>query len=116
LAIGECQEITTWPIGERTIQEVANVFARSPIFLRSQQYGAPFTGNGTGGVWWLLMAPGIALTLVALAILVWPELLAYMVASVLLFAGVTLMLWSWRLRRAEQRMHQDVTTIDHQAW
>jgi Flp pilus assembly protein TadB len=100
----------------RLIQEVRNVFARSPIFLRSQRFSAPFTGNGTGGVWWLLMAPGIALTLVALAILVWPELLAYMVASVLLFAGVTLMLWSWRLRRAEQRMHQDVTTIDHQAW
>jgi hypothetical protein len=100
----------------RLIQEVRNVFARSPIFLRSQRFGTPFTGNGTGGVWWLLMAPGIALTLVALAILVWPELLAYMVASALLFAGVTLMLWSWRLRRAEQRMHQDVTTIDHQAW
>jgi hypothetical protein len=100
----------------RLIQEVRNVFARSPIFLRSQQFDARFTGNGTGGVWWLLMAPGIALTLLALAILVWPELLAYMVASVLLFAGVTLMLWSWRLRRAEQRMHQDVATIDHQAW
>jgi hypothetical protein len=92
------------------------VFTRAPIFLRMQRYGPPFAGNGTGGVWWLLMAPGIALTLVALAILVWPELLAYMVASVLLFAGVTLMLWSWRLRRAEQRMHQEVATIDHQAW
>jgi cytochrome c oxidase assembly factor CtaG len=51
-----------------------------------------------------------------LAILLWPELLAYMVASVLLFAGVTLMLWSWRLRRAEQRMHQDMTTIDRHNW
>ena len=92
------------------------MFTRSPIFLRMQQYGPPFTGNGTGGVWWLLMGPGIALTLVALAILVWPELLAYMVASVLLFAGVTLMLWSWRLRRAEQRMRQGVATIGHQTW
>jgi cytochrome c oxidase assembly factor CtaG len=53
---------------------------------------------------------------VALAILVWPELLAYMVASVLLFAGVTLMLWSWRLRQAEQRIHQDMTTINRPNW
>ena len=89
---------------------------RSPIFLRMQQAGQQFTGNGSGGIWWLLMAPGVALTLVALAILVWPELLAYMVASVLLFAGVTLMLWSWRLRQAAQRMHQDMTTLDRKSW
>jgi O-antigen/teichoic acid export membrane protein len=92
------------------------MFIRSPTFLRMQQAGQQFTGNGRGGVWWLLMAPGVALTLVALAILVWPELLAYMVASVLLFAGVTLMLWSWRLRQAEQRIHQDMTTIDRHNW
>ena len=95
---------------------ITNMFIRAPIFLRMQQVGRQFTGNGMGGVWWLLMAPGVALTLVALAILVWPELLAYMVASVLLFAGVTLMLWSWRLRKAEQRIHQDVTTIVRQTW
>ena len=89
---------------------------RSPIFIRMQQAGQPFVGNGAGGVWWLLMAPGVALTLVALAILVWPELLAYMVASVLLFAGVTFMLWSWRLRQAAQRLHQDVTTVDRHTW
>ena len=92
------------------------MFTRPPIFLRMQQYGQQFTANGTRGVWWLLMAPGIALTLVALAILVWPELLAYMVASVLLFAGVTLVLWSWRLRQAERRMRQDITTIDRPNW
>jgi hypothetical protein len=39
-----------------------------------------------------------------------------MVASVLLFAGVTLMLWGWRLRQAEQRIHQDMTTIDRHNW
>jgi hypothetical protein len=92
------------------------MFIRSPIFLRMQQAGQQFTRNGVRSVWWVLMAPGVALTLVALAILLWPELLAYMVASVLLFAGVTLMLWSWRLRQAEQRLHQDVITIDRQTW
>jgi Flp pilus assembly protein TadB len=92
------------------------MFSRSPIFMRVQRYGQQFTGNATGGAWWLLMAPGLTLTLVALAILVWPELLAYMVAGVLLFTGVTLMAWSWRLRRAEQRMRQRITTIDQQDW
>jgi hypothetical protein len=92
------------------------MFTRSPLFIRMQQYGQQFTGNGAGGVWWLLMAPGVALTSVALAILLWPELLAYMVASVLLFAGVTLMLWSWQLRRAERRMHRDIITIDRHNW
>jgi hypothetical protein len=92
------------------------MFTRSPLFIRVQQAGQRFTRNGTGGVWWMLMAPGLALTLVALAILLWPELLAYMVASVLLFAGVTLILWSWRLRQAEQRMHQDMATLDRHPW
>jgi Flp pilus assembly protein TadB len=92
------------------------MFARSPLFSRMQRYGRQFPGNATGGAWWLLMAPGIALTLVALAILLWPELLAYMVASVLLFAGITLMAWSWRIRRAEQQIHQRITTINQQDW
>jgi len=65
-----------------------------------------------GGRLVVLMAPGVALTLVALAFWVWPELLAYMDGQPSCFAGVTLMLWSWRLRRAEQRMHQDMTTIE----
>jgi uncharacterized membrane protein len=64
----------------------------------------------------MLMTPGVVLTLVALAILLWPELLAYMVASVLLFAGVTLMTWGWRMRRAEQRLHRHVTTLDRHDW
>jgi uncharacterized membrane protein len=88
------------------------MFTRSPIFIRMQRYGQQFTGNTTEGAWWLLMAPGIVLALVALAILLWPELLAYMVAGVLLFAGATLMTWGWRLRQAEKRVHQRITTIN----
>lgn len=92
------------------------MFTHSPAFIRFQRYGQRFTGNALSGTWWLLMAPGIALTLVALAILVWPELLAYMVASILLFVGITLMVWSWRMRRVERRMHQEMTTIDRDNW
>ncbi|MEZ4735973.1 MAG: hypothetical protein R3E79_53465 [Caldilineaceae bacterium] len=53
--------------------------------------------------WALIMAPGIFLTLMALAILIWPELLAYMVAGVLLFVGLSVMGWAWSLRKAERR-------------
>jgi hypothetical protein len=87
------------------------MFMRSPMFIRFQRYGQQFSGNALGGAWWVLMAPGMALTLVALAILVWPELLAYMVASVLLFVGLSLMAWSWRMRRLERHEHQGITTI-----
>jgi Flp pilus assembly protein TadB len=101
---------------EDSTEEVRKMFTHSPMFIRFQRYGQQFTGNALSGAWWLLMAPGIALTLVALAILVWPELLAYMVASILLFVGITLMVWSWRMRRVEHRMHQEVTTIDRDDW
>lgn len=92
------------------------MFTHSPVFTRFQRYGQRFSGSARSGAWWLLMAPGIALTLVALAILVWPELLAYMVASILLFVGITLMVWSWRMRRVERRMHQEMTTIERDNW
>jgi Flp pilus assembly protein TadB len=98
------------------LQEVQNMFIRSPMFIRMQNYGQRLVGNDARGMWWLLLTPGVVLTLVALAILAWPELLAYMVASVLLFAGVTLMAWSWRMRRVEQRMQQHTTMTDHRNW
>jgi hypothetical protein len=92
------------------------MFTRSPIFSRIQNYGQRFVGTNVGGAWWLLMTPGIVLTLLALAILLWPELLAYMVASALLFAGVSLMAWSWRIRQVERRMHRHMTTVDRHDW
>jgi uncharacterized membrane protein HdeD (DUF308 family) len=75
------------------------MFTGSPIFIRVRSFGQ----QATQGAWWLLMMPGLLLTLLALAILVWPELLAYMVATALLFGGVSLLLWGWSVRRAEQR-------------
>ena len=59
------------------------------------------------GGWSLLMLPGLFLTLTALAILIWPELLAYMVAGVLLCAGISVMGWAWSLRQAERRAEQN---------
>lgn len=92
------------------------MFTRSSMFIRLQNYGQQFAGNASGGAWWLMMAPGVGLILVALAILLWPELLAYMVASVLLFIGVTLLAWSWRVRGAGRRWHRRMMTIDRDDW
>lgn len=45
------------------------------------------------------MVPGLLLVGMALAIILWPQLLAYMVAGVLLVAGVSLTTWGWSMRR-----------------
>jgi membrane protein implicated in regulation of membrane protease activity len=66
-----------------------------------------------GGAGLLLLVPGIALILFALAILMWPELLAYLVATMLLFAGVTLTLWGWSAYRAGRRRTGDNTTTTY---
>lgn len=77
------------------------MFTGSPFFTSFQRRSVGWSGG-----WWLAMAPGISLTLMALAILVWPELLAYMVAGVLLFAGLSLVGWAWSLHQAERRAEQ----------
>lgn len=60
----------------------------------------------SAGVGWLLMAPGLLLTLMALAILLWPELLAYMVAGAMLFGGLSLITWGWTMRRFTNRQQR----------
>lgn len=77
------------------------MFSSSQVFTTFQRRGRVLPGG-----WSLVMAPGLFLTLMALAILVWPELLAYLVASVLLFAGIMLIGWSLALRQAERRAAQ----------
>jgi hypothetical protein len=49
------------------------------------------------------MLPGLFLILMALSIILWPELLAYLVATLLLFAGSSLAAWGWSLRRLERQ-------------
>ncbi|MEZ4860309.1 MAG: hypothetical protein R3C14_03350 [Caldilineaceae bacterium] len=71
------------------------MFTGSPFFTRYQSRPS----QSSSGMAWLLMAPGLFLTLLALAILIWPELLAYLVATALLFAGLSLIVWGWSMRR-----------------
>ena len=81
------------------------MFNGFPGFVRMRSYSQRISGGG----WWLVMAPGLVLTLAAVAILLWPELLAYLVATVMLFAGVSLTVWGWSMRQLEQRRGRNVT-------
>ena len=58
-----------------------------------------FRSSAGGGLGGFLLIPGIMLIVTAVAILIWPELLAYLVAMVLLFAGIALTLWGLSMRR-----------------
>ncbi len=78
------------------------MFNGSPIFVRMRTMGAR-----AGGLGWLAMAPGLFLIAAALTILIWPQLLAYLVALVLLAAGVMLTSWGWAVRRAEKARRSD---------
>jgi len=80
------------------------MFTGFPGFIRFRSYGQRVTSGG----WWLVMGPGLLLTLIALAILIWPELLAYLVAMAMLIAGLSLTIWGWTLRQVEQRRRRDV--------
>lgn len=80
------------------------MYRESSVFVRFGNAGRRMAGMGRGGAWWMLMTPGLGLIFFALAILIWPELLAYMVASALLMAGIFLVSWAWGMRRVEQRM------------
>lgn len=48
---------------------------------------------------WLYLLLGLSLILLAVLILLMPELLAYLVAAFLLFDGVLFLIIGWQLRR-----------------
>lgn len=50
--------------------------------------------------WPTLAAAGAALILAALMIFIMPELVAYLVATMLLWGGITLVAVAWRSRKA----------------
>ena len=76
---------------------------RRPFIIRLQRYDQQSTPHPPSHLGWLLLGPGIVLACLALAILLWPELLAYMVAMLLLFVGLALIGWGWWLWQAERR-------------
>lgn len=78
------------------------MFTSSPIFIRVRE--SRFAPRGRGS--WLWLVPGVGLLLLALAIMIWPELLAYMVAAALAVAGITLTAWGWAMRQATHRQER----------
>ena len=82
------------------------MFRGVPLFIRMQEYGPRQTRHGARGMWWLAMAPGLGLTCAALAMIIWPDLLAYFVASLLLGVGTALTVLGWRMRHLEQDAHR----------
>lgn len=57
-----------------------------------------YWSNGVGGFWLGSVLLGVVLMLIGLLLLVWPQLLAYVVAAVFLMAGVSLLGAGWRMR------------------
>lgn len=55
---------------------------------------------------WLYMLLGLSLILLAVLIMLMPELLAYLVAGFLLFDGLVLLVIGWRLRRFARLYHR----------
>lgn len=80
------------------------MYTQAPFFVRfrSSRF-AP-----SAGVSWLWLVPGISLILLALAIVLWPELLAYLVAGAIMTAGIALTAWGWTMRQATRRQSQPV--------
>lgn len=78
----------------------------NPFFGRFGRYGSHVNrvASNIGG--WFLIGPGISLVLLGLAILIWPELLAYMVAGLFMVGGGTLALWGWRVAQMQKQMRQ----------
>jgi hypothetical protein len=65
------------------------------------------------------MMPGLGLIGVALAMILWPALLAYFIASMLLCVGVALTASGWRLRRLEhhaRRHRYEAPPLDRSPW
>ncbi|HRW11322.1 MAG TPA: hypothetical protein P5121_39760 [Caldilineaceae bacterium] len=89
------------------------MFVNSP-FVTSRQ--GRYVRSGGNGLSLLVMIPGILLTLMALAILVWPELLAYMVAGAMLFGGLSLLTWGWRIQQLAKRAERQSTVVHYDVY
>ncbi len=61
---------------------------------------------------WLFIAPGLILILFGVAILLWPELLAYMVAGLFIAIGFSITGWGWRFSQRRRNKAARWQTID----
>ena len=87
------------------------MFRGFSIFIPTQGYDQPQTRHGARSHGWGLMAPGLGLICAALAMIIWPELLAYFVAFLLLCGGTVLFVVGWRMRQLEQPTRRHMSRV-----
>lgn len=78
----------------------------NPFFVRFGRYGSRVNSFASSIGGWFLIGPGLSLMLLGLAILIWPELLAYMIAGLMIAGGGTLALWGWRVAQMQKEMRR----------
>ena len=91
------------------------MFTGTP-FVRFSQTQRRMSNAMMPGVGWLFIVPGLLLSLMALAILLWPELLAYMVAGAMLFGGISLITWGWSLRQLNRTTRNQSTVVHYDVY
>ena len=87
------------------------MFRGFSMFIPTQGHDQHHTRHGPRGRGWGLMAPGFGLICAALAMIIWPELLAYFVASLLLCGGTALLMVGWRMRQLEQPARRPMSRV-----
>ncbi len=53
-------------------------------------------------LWWLYLIQGIALILLGVLVIIWPELLAILAAAFFIAIGVVLLSLGWRVRQVKR--------------
>ena len=87
------------------------MFRGFTVFMPTQEDGQRPTTLGARGLGWLLVASGLGLICAALAMILWPALLAYFVASLLLCGGTVLLMVGWRMRHLAPPTRRSMSSV-----
>lgn len=88
------------------------MFTGQQSSVRFFRTGQRFSQQAGGLGRWLFIAPGLILILFGVAILLWPELLAYMVAGLFIAIGFSITGWGWRFSQRRRNTAARWETID----
>lgn len=57
-------------------------------------------------LWWFYLSQGFALIALGVAVIIWPELLAFLAAAFFIAIGMVLLVLGWRVRQVKRRYEQ----------
>jgi uncharacterized membrane protein HdeD (DUF308 family) len=57
-------------------------------------------------LWWFYLSQGLALILLGIAVIIWPQLLAVLAAAFFIAIGAVLIMLGWRIRRVKRSYEQ----------